>query len=146
MMVVPYIPAHLDALLLRADSKLGLLSGGEDYANQLFRPGLSYAALGDDGTILGALGVVPLHAGVGDAWGMFSVPPGASRAWVWIDRNVRLFLHKHAGTTFRRIQTVVRSDFEHGHKWVKRLGFGEPQLLDGWGPEGADYHLYRLRK
>lgn len=146
MIVVPFLPGHLEALIARLDSKIGIGAGGMTYGQQLFRPGLTYSAIGEDGHILGSGGISPLHNGVGDAWALFSVEmqPGAARTWVHIDQAVRRFLHSHLGKDFRRIQTVVRSDFEHGHKWAKRLGFGEPQLLDGWGPEGADYHLYRM--
>jgi hypothetical protein len=148
MIVTPFIPGHLDALIARIDAKLGIVTGGKDYGRQLFVPGLAYTALGEDGHILGSGGIAPIHDGVGDAWALFSVKqePGASRTWVQIDRAVRLFLHSHLGKDFRRIQTVVKTDFEHGHKWARRLGFSDPQTMRKWGPDGADYDLYSMVK
>lgn len=148
MKVVPFIPGHADAIMARADAKIGILSGESilSYGRMLFAPGLSYSAMTDNGKLLGSGGIIPLHRGVGDAWAVFSteMEPGASRQWLRVDRAVRLFLHGHLGKDFWRLQTYVRSDFEHGHKWAARLGFTSPAQLHRWGPDGADYHLYGM--
>ena len=148
MKITPFLPGHFDALLARADAKIGILANRDSssYGRLLFRPGLCYSAMTDEGKLLGSGGIAPIHDGVGDAWAAFSVDmsPGASRTWVAIDRAVRDFLDGHIGNDFRRIQTVVRSDFDPGHVWATRLGFTEPRRLDAWGPEGADYDLYRM--
>lgn len=143
MMVVPFLPHHIEALVGRDDARevLGHVPDLGDYGRALFAPGLSFSGT-ENGFLVGCAGVVPLHPGLAEAWALFSVAPGASRLWLQIHRAVLGFLNSE-GRRFRRIQTAVKDGFEPGHVWARKLGFGNPVLLDQWAPDGSDYWLYR---
>ncbi len=42
----------------------------------------------------------------------------------------------------RRIETVVRTSFEQGHRWAEMLGFDSEGLLRRYAPDGSDYTMY----
>lgn len=42
-----------------------------------------------------------------------------------------------------RLEAYTRVDYPEGHKWLQALGFERENLLTAYGPDKADYYLYR---
>jgi hypothetical protein len=141
MRIVPFEPWHLERIALQpAQAFVGaMLDPG--YGAALAMAGEAYSAV-VDGQIVGSCGIVPVHAGLANAWALLS--DCGSRRFLRIHKAVARFLD---GQRFRRVQTTVRSDFAAGHRWALALGFEAEARLEAWGPEGDDYHLYkRIRR
>ncbi len=98
-----------------------------------------------DGDILLLVGVLPLWEGVGEIWTIF--PQNAKELFRRNPRNILKVTKKYLNLLpFRRLQTVVRSDFKVGVKFVEHLGFQREGLLKQYGSDKKDYYRYALLK
>ena len=107
---------------------------------QIDLTGGTAAVDGDD--VLAIAGVLPRWQGVGMAWAWLGL--GWRRHARVITDAVRASLDV---SPYDRIEAGVRCDYARGHAWMQRLGFElETPLARRWGPDGADYSIYRRLK
>lgn len=144
MNVVPFHPGHLRRMRLRdGDSHvLGYLNGLSDDDDVKIRFGDAYTGLDGDKVVVCA-GVVPLHAGVGQAWCILS--SHADQYPVAVTRAVLRFLADDAtNERYHRIQAEVKAGWEKAERWAEVLGFENetPSSMRAFGADGADYCLY----
>lgn len=111
-----------------------------EIAVELEAIGGTAAVDGDD--VLAIAGVLPRWQGVGMAWAWLGL--GWRRHARVITDAVRASLDV---SPYDRIEAGVRCDYARGHAWMQRLGFElETPLARRWGPDGADYSIYRRLK
>jgi len=140
--ILPFEARHAEALRLRpeAASVLGRLGPQAQLAR-------GYAAAGPAWTLMAADG--PLACG-----GAVRFWPGVGELWCWLGReadgwNVALaratrrrvdaLFQEHG---FRRAQAHVRADDERALRFARFLGLELEGRCPGYGPDGAEHHLY----
>lgn len=93
-------------------------------------------------TLLGVGGVILSHASRGEAWGI--VAPNIRRHFLGLHHAVKGYLQN---VKVNRIEAVVHTDYEPGHRWVKALGFElEAPLMKAYALDGKDAALYAITK
>lgn len=100
--------------------------------------GKSYT-MWDDDKIIGCAGVMPKWRDSAVAWATLS--QDAYKHLTRITRLVRAYLdivQRH----YARIETVVRTDFPQGHRWVIMLGFEREGTMKNYSPQGIDFDMY----
>lgn len=92
-----------------------------------------------DGVPVGMAGVTPVSSGRYQAWSLLADHAGPHM--LTITRYVRSFLNC---LNVRRVEMLVRHDYEKGHKWALALGFVNetPDGMNGYGVNGETYSLY----
>jgi hypothetical protein len=97
-----------------------------------------YAAIGNEGEVIGVGGVMP------QLW-------GGGLAWAWLSRKWRKYARETTEginkildeSEYERIEAGVLVDFKAGHSWAERLGFFlETPVAHKWGPDFKDYSIY----
>lgn len=91
-----------------------------------------------DGDVVACGGVTLLWRDVAEAW--MRTSPLVEAHPVALVRTVRRFL----GTVWRnlalkRLQCVVRSDYDRALRFAEHVGFRREAILHRYGPDGADY-------
>lgn len=95
-----------------------------------------------EGEVLAIAGILPRWQGCGMAWTWLG--HGWRRHARLITDAVRAGLE---ATEYDRLEAAVRVDYARGHAWMRRLGFElETPVAKRWGPDGADYSIYRRLK
>ncbi|NLS27930.1 hypothetical protein S2M10_29320 [Sphingomonas sp. S2M10] len=143
--VAPFNPHDLGAMVPQpAQVELAHLS-----ADQRVAFGAGLAARGQcftirewaEGPVLFCGGVAEVHARYASLWSVFDQDAG--RHLLAIERRTVRFLRM---LHYRRIDTLVRAEFEAGHRWVLRLGFElEGHVLQDYFEDGGAACLYRMR-
>lgn len=137
MRVVPFIPAHLEDLILHGYQEFMHKYMNEQYGEMLsFYPSYSYVI---DDIVKACAGVVPACEDRYVAWALMSKDSGKNM--VGITKAVKHFLDTFGGT---RVEMHVREDFEQGKRWAEMLGFfcETPVPMRKFAPDGKDYYLY----
>ena len=137
MIVVPFLPSHLNELVVH--SYMGHIQSemtGE-YA-ELLLSGPAYTVL-IGGEAIACGGIIQVAKNRWDAWALLSDDSG--RSMLGITRAVNKFLTENKKP---RIETHVRDDFMVGHKWMKMLNFKceTPNGMENYGDDGHNYYLY----
>jgi hypothetical protein len=142
MMVVPFQPEHLTAMVLQPD---------QAYLRAWITPEVAaavaaheaFSALDEDGDVIGSAGVINLWEGRGMAWAYLSV--NARNHMLPITKAVRRFLEV---CPLRRVEMTVDAEFPQGHRWANMLGFKlECGRMQAYRPDGGACSLYaRVRK
>jgi len=144
--VLPFEAPHAEALRLRPEAAfvLGRLAAQADGIAQLAR---GYAAAGPAWTLMAADG--PVACG-----GAVLFWPGVGELWCWLGREADgwdVSLARAArrrvdalfqGHGLRRAQAHVRADDERAMRFARFLGLGLEGRCPGYGPDGAEHHLY----
>jgi hypothetical protein len=103
-------------------------------------PGRGLAFI-ERGKVYAVTGLAPLWDGVSEAW--FIPTEDMQNKKVQTIRLVRRELDAAIKRLkLRRVQAVVRSDFENAHKLARFLGFESEGLMKQYGPDGLDYERY----
>lgn len=98
----------------------------------------SYAAIGEDGRVIGVAGVVEKWNERAEAWAI--IDEDSRKYFISFHNAVKKFLKLGM---WRRIEATVQNDLEVGHRWMKLLGFKkECGLMRNYGVEGEDFSLY----
>lgn len=154
MMVMPFLPDHLRIMEPRAREceLFGVTGGPEGFAARAME-GTAYTALIEDGTVVGALGVMPFlprgrfSGEVGHAWGVFSPLLPQYRKSIYA--SVKKFLtYVMDFNEYRRIQATTQHGHPEAERFVQHLGFvlETPAGMRGYGHEGETYYLWALTK
>lgn len=86
-------------------------------------------------------GVTVTHAHYATMWAAFALD--AAPEMLGITRRTLRFIEK---LSFKRIDSVVRSDHRAGHRWVHRLGFVAEGRMNDFFEDGGDAVIYRLKR
>lgn len=136
--VEPMQPYHGQMLALRLGESLQReLLADPCYCGSLATTGQAYTAM-EDNRVVCCMGVIPIHACVGQGWGM--LPPGLSlRTMVNVRAGARRFLD---ACDYKRVQVAVALDHAGGHSFARSLGFVDEALMRAWMPDGSDAVQY----
>lgn len=110
------------------------------YVQQMRVQGLSWS-VEVDGTIAASAGLVPLWAGVCEAWMIAGDDVAKHR--IKVSRKMRTMLGdvmRQQG--FYRAQANIHHKFERAIRLAEWLGFENEGLMRRFGVEGADYFRY----
>lgn len=136
-MIVAFKPHHLESLRLQdSQAVVQPMLADPTYGESLVEAGPAYSAVDGD-AVFACAGLFPLWDGRACAWALIAAEAG--QHFVAIHKAVRRALTLHA---FRRVETVVRTDFAAGHRWARMLGFQREATMRGYAPDGHDYDLY----
>lgn len=135
MRVVPLESAHVHALARTL--QVGQRINYEVDAETLPKMGEGFAGLIDDKVIF-AVGRAKLWEGRYELWAMLSVD--ACKHMVWVTRVAKRLLTLCAGE--RRLEIIVKSDFEAAHRWATMLGFRLHHHEERFMPDGSDADIY----
>jgi len=110
------------------------------YVQQMRVQGLSWS-MEIDGTIVASAGLVPLWAGVAEAWMIAGDDLGKHR--IKASRKIRIMLDDEMRQQeFYRAQSNIHCGFERAIRLAEWLGFENEGLMRRFGIEGADYFRY----
>lgn len=138
MKIVPFIPAHLDGLVVNEfvsfiQPDLNNPEYGEFLAQSESYTGIS------DGNVVGCAGFYPLGVNRIHAWALFSKK--TRKHMTGITRAAQNMIYNIEKP---RIETNIRSDFLQAIKFIELLGFKRetPLPMKSFGDDGMDYYLY----
>lgn len=138
MIVVPYLPAHLNAIITSPYQVELAHHDLSKHADYLATFGEAFTAL-DNGEVVGCGGLVSGGSGRADVWAiMGALTKGKMFA---VTKVVRSFLDKK-NKEYDRLDTIVKADFDLGKKWAEMLGF-EYEATHTRFANGDDYYRYR---
>lgn len=140
MDVVPFEPAHIEAIMLQPSQQRFFTYFTPEYAVALKEMGPCFTAI-EDGRILGCAGVIKQWENRAIAWSLLSGEIGND--FVRVHRAVARFLEL---CEFNRVEAFVDANFEQGHRWIKMLGFHEEGYMEQFNPDGGDAVLYARLK
>lgn len=139
MIIVPFIPCHLDNFDLQEEQVFMSEYINDQYKEILVLGGPAFTGL-IDGKPIVISGVLQADVHLGTAWLLLT--KDARNHMLSVTRGVSNFLEN---TPIKRIQTAIRRDFKEGHRWAKILGFTNetPEMgMRGYGPDGQTHDLY----
>lgn len=139
MRVVPFQPDHIARLRLQPMQVASEPPVSEAEARALAAAGPSFAAVGEDGHVYAAAGVIPQWEGRAIAWAMIAHDAGPH--FLRITREVRRYLE---ACGIRRIETSVDAAFPQAIRWARLLGFRceTPEPMQGYGYQGRPAYLF----
>ena len=140
MILVPFIPAHLDDLPLQVgQGEMVEFVDQEGYADMLATVGDSYSAM-VDGTVVAVGGIVPQCEGRCLLWMLVSTRLNGTMMIPFF----RLLKATVEECNFRRIEAIVRCEFTEGKRLIEMLGFEceTPNGMVNWFKNGERAYLY----
>lgn len=142
MIVVPFIPAHLEVIALQEEQAYlrDLLS--ERYTDALLA-GPAYTAV-DGEDVLACAGVVRITYNRYQAWAI--VGQNVGKNLLPITREIKSFFER---ADIPRVEATVLMSFDNGHRWAEMLGFKNetPNGMERYGDDDQNYCLYsRVKK
>ena len=140
MRLVAFEPEHVSRLdLLPAQREQLGADWMAPYGEFLVQDDLAWSGFVGE-TLVGFAGLIPLWSGVAECWALFSTHlPRHKLAAV---RAILAFLDAVQPARFHRIQAVVASGYEPGHRLAEVLGFRKEGLRLGYGKQAQDFWRY----
>lgn len=138
MIIKPFEPGHLKEIDVQTEQTLAKEHFDKtEYLAMLARSESWTGYI--DGKVVVCAGIVDVWPGRCQVWSVISATIGA-HGMLQLSRAVERALRLKTG----RIEAVVASEFEAGHRWAKMLGFKleTPEPMRQWFPEGGDASLY----
>lgn len=133
MIIEPYKPEHLDALLLQpAQEFMRPYFSDPQYRRALAVPGKAFAA-SHDGVVLGCAGVMPIWEGRAEAWALLGAD--LKNHFLAIHHATKRFLQ---ACDVRRVEATVDAEFCPAREWIVHLGFRYEGPLRAYTPDGRD--------
>lgn len=134
MNIVPFEPAHADRIDLQEEQ---CKIGSEVTSEELARAGDAFTGMiGDE--VLFCAGRVRQWQGRWLLWAMLS--KDANKYMLQITRAIRRLIDLAAMDG--RLEVIVRSGFEEGHRWAKILGMRYHHHEERFLPDGSDADIY----
>lgn len=135
---VPFRADHLATLKPQAAQRAEFEAITPESARAHEMAGSGYTILVDDHAVACAV-LAELGDGRGAIWALIGADAGPYMRRAW---GVATRMMLESG--LRRIETIVATDFEAGHRWVKMLGFEleTPNGMRSFGPNGETCSLY----
>lgn len=138
MIIVPFLPAHLDGLdLIEEMSLMKPYLENREYADFVDND-RSFTVL-VEGSPIACGGIVKVDANKWTAWALMGKE--TSSYMIGITRAVKSFFSENNKP---RIEIHVQDKFKEAHKWAELLGFKceTPNGMDNWGLNNEKYFLY----
>jgi hypothetical protein len=136
MNIIPFIPAHLDQIILQP-SQVGMRKYfTAQYAKDLSQH-ISFTAVDVSEKILGCAGLIEEDPRRAYAWVLLS--PDLGRKLIPFHKKIEAML---ALSPYDRIETVVDSTFSQGLRWMELLGFTYEGHLNHFFGIGEHAKLY----
>ena len=140
MIVVPFLPSHLEGFELQKEQSLmHKYLMDESYIDTIGLTGEAWTGL-VDGNVKVIAGVFKAHEHIGVVWAL--IGKDGNKYMPSITKNVLKWLDKN---NTPRLETAVRRDFNEGHRWAKIMGFENETPEKGmknYGSDGETYDLY----
>lgn len=140
MVKVPFLSVHLDDIALQAGQHDMVEFLEQDgYAEMLEAVDGSYSVF-KDGVLMGCGGLASQGNGRALAWTLITAMCEGTDM-IAVTKIVRDAI---VNSKYRRIEAIVRGDFEAGHKWMRLLGFKleTEHGMAGWFNDGEKGYLY----
>lgn len=137
MIVVPFMPIHLEGLILNKAQKDLMEHLTPEYA-ELLASGYAYACIAN-GEVCAIAGLLQVAHNRLQAWAL--MPENSNKHMLPITRQIMEFFKGLKGV---RVETPVLREFKEGHRWARMLGFKNetPDGMAGYGLGGETYDLY----
>lgn len=90
-------------------------------------------------------GIVWLWDGVGEAWVILHTNADEVKMGAYRAVRTLFFLLMEEGA-YRRVQAMVRTDWERAVKMIEALGFVREGTMKAYFPDGTDAYLYAMVK
>lgn len=136
----PFVPSDLDRLELQACQRDWLAAEGitvdARYGQMLADCGPAWTVVDGD-RLLGCAGFAEAAPHWAIVWALLAASVG--RGMVAFTRAAR---ERLAAAPYRRVDAMVRSDFEQGRRWAEMIGLKRHTTIELWGPLGVDHELY----
>lgn len=137
MTVLPFEPAHLDALELQRGQQHAVSDLTQRYREMLQKAGPCYTGV-LDGRIIGCAGLAYKDNQSGQLWALFAGNLGHRFIYIH-NAAVRLL----TAFPLRRVEATVQVGFEPGCRWLTdMLGFEYEGKMRKYGFDGSDHLLY----
>ena len=136
MKVVPCTREHLRQIEIQKEQKCEETENFADILEPEVLAAMGRTILTDDGRPIAAIGVAPIMPRVGTAWGVISdeaVREHGPLLSAVAKRGLAKILDAHI---FRRIDVMVRADFDRALDWAVWLGFDKEGEKENYGPNG----------
>jgi len=131
-------PLNLDALMVLL-KKNGTNELCSDDVDVLKKNRISWAIYDDERPVMCG-GITQYWQGRGEAWAVFD--PDCRKQFLGIHKITKRLLLESG---VKRIEASVKIGFDHGHRWIKALGFKlDAELLKSYLPDGSDVSLYSM--
>lgn len=145
MIIVPFMPAHLDDFSLQPgqDEAADLLDDPE-YGKLLASDLNTITAVRDDGVVLAIFGVSAQTENRALAWCLL----GSHCDGYDMLKFTRYAKSVFEKTAYKRIEAIVKEGFAPARRWVEILGFNceTPQGMVNWFADGRRAFLYSRGK
>jgi len=142
MQLVPFVTEHLVDLAEADTGNPGrqMMGDWKSMADRSIRPELSWSGV-HNGHLVGAGGIIPIWDGVAECWLVGGWRLGSHK--VSAVRALTVTLARLVKEQqLRRLQAIVRADWDQAVRFVEFLRFEREGLLRGYGPDGSDHYVY----
>ena len=139
MIIVPFQAEHVEQITVQSSQICEInWFGSPEYIKSL-ESGIAYTGI-VDGVVMACAGLMQIWPGRYYAWALLT-DQMSPHHMIAITRAVRRGLHLIPNA---RVEAIVQSDFEMGHRWMGLLGFTRetPEPMRRYYPDGQDAVLY----
>ena len=142
MQLVPFVREHLIDLAEKDRGNPGrqLIGEWRDMADKAIRPELSWSGV-HNGHLVGCGGIIPIWPGLAECWlvGGWRLPSHKISAVRALTLTLARLVRENK---LRRLQAIVRADWDQAIRFVEFLRFEQEGLLRKYGPDGSDHYVY----
>ena len=143
MQLVPFVREHLTDLAEADEGNPGRQLIGDDWqrmADRSISPEHSWSGV-HHGHLVGCGGIIPIWPGLAECWlvGGWRLPSHKISAVRALTLTLARLVRENK---LRRLQAIVRADWEQAIRFVEFLRFEQEGLLRKYGPDGSDHYVY----
>lgn len=141
MIIVPYQPFHLQALVLQPHQQyLQVNLDNPQYADYLAAAGPAWSGFDKEtGDIYGCMGFCEMTKGRALGWALFHENVG--KKLLIVHKAVKRFINS---STYHRIEVTIDPKFEESVRWAEALEFEFEGRLSQYTPDKRDMDMYAL--
>ena len=142
MHLVPCVREHLVDLAEDDEGNPGrqLVGDWKSMVDRSIAPELSWSGI-HNGHLVGCGGIIPIWDGVAECWLVGGWRLGTHRLSA-VRALTATLARQVKEQQLRRLQAVVRADWDEAVRFVEFLRFQREGLLRGYGPDGSDHYVY----
>ena len=142
MHLVPFVREHLVDLAEDDEGNPGrqLVGAWKSMVDRSIAPALAWSGI-HNGHLVGCGGIIPIWDGVAECWLVGGWRLGTHRLSA-VRALTATLARQVKEQQLRRLQAVVRADWDEAVRFVEFLRFQREGLLRGYGPDGSDHYVY----
>lgn len=142
MQLVPFVREHLVDLAEDDEGNPGrqLVGDWKSMVDRSIAPELSWSGI-HNGHLVGCGGIIPIWDGVAECWLVGGWRLGTHKLSA-VRALTATLARQVKEQQLRRLQAVVRADWDEAVRFVEFLRFEREGLLRGYGPDGSDHYVY----